>query len=154
MLNNRARSWKLDSVAKKIRQINWEARKILQVDVPEVLVSHTGQRIVSIHHSYLASEAKDLRTGSILSRIRGDILPEREVHVSEGLDSRHFRKRLGNYIFCMPSEAKYYTRRIEFKVGQREGEVLALPFVPQRRRRNVSVLQFPESKIRIILYPG
>lgn len=76
----------------------------------EVLASYTGQRVVSslsIHHSCPASEAKDLRTVSILSRIRGDIFPEREVHVSEGLDSRDFRKRLGNYIFCMPSKAKY-----------------------------------------------
>ena len=73
----------------------------------EVLASYTGQRVVSIHHSCPASEAKDLRTVSILSRIRGDMFPERDVHVSERLDSRDFRKRLGNYIFCMPSKAKY-----------------------------------------------
>lgn len=73
----------------------------------KVLARFTGQTILSTCHSCPSSVAKGLRAVSILSRVRGDVSPEREIHVGNGQDSRDFREVLRDYKFCMSYEAMY-----------------------------------------------
>ena len=122
ILNNGMKSCKWESVTKKRRQINWQTRKILQVELPEGLASWTRQRILTISHSCPRSVSKGVKEapywavggGGCISRW-GAIL-----YVGEALDSSNSRGNLRNCIDRMSYEAMCQIIRTGCKISQPE----------------------------------